>query len=89
MKIVLVLLALLAVALSFKVGAYDCPHNIEVQCIDDINKAFPVCEKAAREKGSDIPVDLDCMKYFAQMGEDCWPCICWIAQINKWKIAGC
>ncbi len=89
MKFVLVLLALLAVVLSFKVSDYDCPHTVEVQCIDDINKAFPVCEKAAREKGADIPVDLDCMKYFAQMGEDCWQCICWIAQINKWRIAGC
>jgi hypothetical protein len=56
---------------------------------DDINKAFPVCDKAAKEKGADVPADLNCLKYFASMGSDCWPCICWVAQINKWKIKGC
>ena len=25
----------------------DCPHDVEVLCIDDINKAYPICEKAA------------------------------------------
>jgi hypothetical protein len=29
------------------------------------------------------------LKYFAQMGSDCWGCICWVAQINKWKVFGC
>ena len=38
MKIILVLLALLALALSA-----DCPHDLEVRCIDDINKAYPIC----------------------------------------------
>lgn len=23
--------------------AHDCPHDLEVLCIDDINKAYPVC----------------------------------------------
>jgi hypothetical protein len=89
MKVLLFLLALLAVTMSFSLSAYDCPHDLEVHCIDDINKAYPICEKAAREKGADVPVDLDCLKYFATMGEDCWPCICWIGQINNWKILGC
>jgi hypothetical protein len=89
MKSLLVLFVLLAVAFAFKVPNYDCPHDLEVKCIDDINKAYPVCEKAASEKGRDVPVDLDCLKYFAQMGSDCWPCICWVAQINKWKVVGC
>lgn len=89
MKIVLLLLALIALACSFQLSDYDCPHDVEVRCIDDINKAYPICEKAAHEKGKDVPVDLDCMKYFAQMGEDCWSCICWIAKLNHWPIAGC
>jgi hypothetical protein len=25
----------------------ECPHDLEVRCIDDINKAYPICEKAA------------------------------------------
>ena len=35
-------------ALVGLVSAYDCPHDLEVKCIDDINKAYPVCEKAAQ-----------------------------------------
>ena len=89
MKQVLVVLLLVAIACSYQLTDYDCPHDKEVQCIDDINKAFAICEKAAHEKGADVPVDLDCMKYFAQMGEDCWDCICWIAEVQKVKIFGC
>ena len=74
MKVIVLVLALLALAL-----AHDCPHDLEVRCIDDINKAEPVCEKAAREKGADVPMDLDCFKYFSKMTQDCWPCICWVA----------
>ena len=59
---------------------HDCPHDLEVRCIDDINKAFPICEKAAKEKGADIPVDLECLKYFVSMEKDCWPCICWVCE---------
>ena len=89
MKAVLLLLALIALAASFHVSAHSCPHDKEVQCIDDINKAYAICEKAAHEKGKDVPVDLDCMKYFATMGEDCWECICWVAELNNVHIAGC
>jgi len=42
MKVILLVLAVLAFAF-----AADCPHDLEVRCIDDINKAYPVCEKAA------------------------------------------
>ena len=69
--------------------ADECPHDLEVRCIDDINKVYPICEKAAQEKGKDIPADLDCMKYATKMEKDCWPCICWIAEQEKWKIKGC
>ncbi len=84
------IIALVALALfAFLASTADCPHNLEVLGIDDINKAYPICEKAAHEKGADVPADLDCLKYFAQMDKDCWPCICWVAQINKWNIKGC
>ena len=43
MKILLVVLALLAVALSFSFSDAQCPHDLEVLCADDINKAFPIC----------------------------------------------
>ena len=88
MKLILVILALLALACCGGRNA-ECPHDLEVLCIDDINKAFPVCDKAAKEKGADVPADLNSLKYFASMGSDCWPCICWVAQINKWNIKGC
>ena len=87
MRFVVLLLALLAVAMTYETAS--CPHDLEVRCIDDINKAYPVCEKAAKEKGADIPVDLECLKYFASMEKDCWPCICWVAELNHWKIKGC
>ena len=89
MKQIIVLFVLVALACSFKFSDYECPHDKEVVCIEDINKAIPVCEKAAQEKGKDVPIDLDCMKYFAQMGEDCWDCICWVAQVQKITIFGC
>ena len=66
--------------LAAVVVAEECPHDLEVRCIDDINKAYPVCEKAAQEKGKDFPADLECMKYFTQMDKDCWPCICMVAE---------
>jgi hypothetical protein len=84
------LLALLGLAaLAAPAVAADCPHNLEVKCINDINAAYPICEKAAQEQGKDLPADLDCMKYLTQMDKDCWPCICYFAQVNKWKIKGC
>ena len=89
MKRILVLLVLVAIAFSFKFTDADCPHAQEVSCIDDINKAFPICEKAAHEKGADVPIDLECMKWFATVGEDCWNCICWIAKTQKLHIFGC
>ena len=88
MKVLILLLALVACSFSSIFDA-QCPHDLEVLCIDDINKAYPACEKAAHEKGKDIPADLDCLKYFANVSKDCWPCISWIASINKWKIKGC
>lgn len=89
MKFIAGLLALAGVATSFSFVNEECPHDVEVKCIDDINKAYPICEKAAEEKGKDIPADLECMKYFTQVDKDCWPCICLVAQEAKWKIKGC
>jgi hypothetical protein len=88
MKLVIVLLAILAL-FAVSVSAHDCPHDLEVRCIDDINKAYPICEKAAKEKGKDFDADLNCLKYFLSMEQDCWPCICWVAETQKWHIAGC
>jgi hypothetical protein len=44
MKVILLVLALLAVSLcqNFADDA-NCPHDLEVLCIDDINKAYPIC----------------------------------------------
>lgn len=86
MKLIVALAALVGIATA---ADANCPHDLEVLCIDDINKAYPDCEKAAREKGKDIPADLECMKYMAKVEKDCWPCICWVAQQEKWTIKGC
>ena len=93
MKVLIALLAVLLLVsceeMDLSVENHDCPHDLEVRCIDDINKAYPICEKAAKEKGADIPVDLECMKYFVQMEHDCFPCICWVAEQEHWHIKGC
>lgn len=85
----LALLGLVSLTAASYMPNDECPHELEVHCIDDINKAYPVCEKAAEEKGKDLPADLECMKYITQMEKDCWPCICLIAHINHWKVRGC
>jgi hypothetical protein len=38
MKLLLAISALLGLTI-----ANDCPHDLEVKCIDDINKAYPLC----------------------------------------------
>jgi hypothetical protein len=48
--------------------------------MNDINQSYKVCEKAAEEKGKDLPADLECMKYLATVEKDCWPCICFVAK---------
>ncbi len=35
-------------AVAGLVAAHNCPHDLEVLCIDDINKAYPVCQKASQ-----------------------------------------
>ena len=74
MKLLLAITAILGLA-----AANECPQDLEVKCIDDINKAYPICQKAAQEKGKDLPADLNCMKYLSTVEKDCWPCICWVA----------
>lgn len=37
------LLALLGLATVAANAADECPHDLEVLCIDDINKAYPIC----------------------------------------------
>ena len=90
MKYILAILALLGLAtIAVAAPADECPHNLEVLCIDDINKAYPICEKSAQEKGKDIPADIECLKYFTSMEKDCWPCICFVAKKKAWKFRGC
>ena len=43
MKVIALLLVLLAIVTVNSYAAHDCPHDLEVRCIDDINKAYPVC----------------------------------------------
>jgi len=74
-------LVLGVVALASFVSANNqCPETRQVQCVDDIREAYPYCEKAAEAKGKDFVADLHCMKYFYSVEQDCWPCICFIAE---------
>jgi hypothetical protein len=46
MKQLLIVFLLLAIAFSAQLAtltAHQCPHDKEVLCIDDINKAYAVC----------------------------------------------
>ena len=80
----LMLAVLLVAVLSFNLNEArprddpTCPHDKEVNCVHDFNVALAKCQEAAKEKGV-IP-ELECLKYFAQMGEDCWECICFFAK---------
>ena len=76
-------------AAEIRIHSDECPHDVEVTCIDDINKVYAPCEKAAKEHGVDLPADLECLKYLLQTEKDCWPCICLVAETNHWKIKGC
>lgn len=67
----------------------QCTETLQVECIDDIRAAFPICKKAAEEKGKDTAADLACMKYFNKMKPECWPCICFVAHQEHLDIKGC
>ena len=52
MKVLIALLAVLLLVSCEEMDisifeAHDCPHDLEVRCIDDINKGYPICKKAA------------------------------------------
>lgn len=81
------LLAGLASLLSLVSADDDCPEDKQVDCVDDVRAAYPVCKKAAET--TDIPATLECMKYYAKMKSACWPCICMIAHEEHFKIQGC
>ncbi len=51
--------------------------------------AFQICDKAAKEKGSDQQADIECIKYFLTAKADCFPCICQIAKNEGYDIKGC
>lgn len=87
MKTILFVLCLLGLALSFKDNT--CPETLQIKCVDDIRAGYPVCQKAAEAGGSDMIADLNCLKYFNQMKADCWPCICFVADLDHIKVKGC
>ena len=88
MKLLLAVAALVGVAVSSDLQE-DCSWTLELKCATDINNAYKLCEKAAEEKGKDIPADLECMKYLTEVEKDCWPCICYVAEKKEWKVKGC
>ena len=79
----------LAAFIGLTLADNDCPETKQIQCVDDVRDAYPVCQKAAQAGGSDMIADLTCMKYYNKMKGDCWPCICMIAELDGLKIKGC
>ena len=79
-------LALFSVA---ALAADDCPVDRETQCVDEFQVALPYCKKAAQAQGKDFDADINCVKYFYQTEQECWPCICFIAHKENLKIRGC
>lgn len=80
MRVLVWLLLLSLVTIGCSVDP-KCGDKEQIECQADINKAYPVCKKAAETKGKDVPVNIDCMKYFAQTTQECWACICWVAKL--------
>lgn len=70
-------------------AADDCPVDRETKCADDFQVALPYCKKAAESHIKDFDADLNCIKYFYQSEQECWPCICYIAHKENLKIKGC
>jgi hypothetical protein len=61
---------ILSLASLFLLGALaadDCPVDREEKCVDDFQKVFPYCKKAAETKGADFDADINCLKYSTQM----------------------
>ena len=74
---------------SAALTADDCPVDRETQCVDDFQQALPSCKKAAEAHMKDFDADLNCMKYSYQTEQECWPCICYIAEKENIKLRGC
>ena len=87
MRTIILIVCFLGLALALRDNT--CPESKQVRCADDIRAAYPVCQKAAQEGGSDIVADLNCIKYFNTMKADCWPCICWVAEQDHVQVKGC
>ena len=48
----------LAAFIGLTLADNDCPENKQIQCVDDVREAYPVCQKAAQAGGSDMIADL-------------------------------
>lgn len=79
----------LAALVGLAIADNTCPEEKQVSCVDDIKTAYPICQKAAQAGGSDMVADLACLKYYSKMRDDCWPCICKVAELDGLKIKGC
>ena len=84
-----IILAVIAALVT--VGAADdqCPEDMQISCVDDFRAAYEPCKKAAESGGADLPATLKCLKYYAKMRGDCWPCICMVAKAEKIHVQGC
>jgi hypothetical protein len=76
-------------ALMLAAFSQACTEPLEVQCVDNIVGAIKPCEEAAKEKGSDHNVDIDCIRHASGLRAVCWPCVCKVAKDNNVTVIGC
>ena len=70
-------------------GEDKCTTEHEQKCYDSFMTAIPYCKKAEESHGRDYDADLNCLKYFYSIDQECVPCICQIANRESLKVRGC
>ena len=73
----------------YVMGEEKCTTDHEQKCYDSFITAIPYCKKAEESHGKDYDADINCLKYFYSVDQECWPCICQIAKLESLKVRGC
>ena len=90
MRVIVVVLALLALASTFSVNPkHECPEKQQVKCIDDIRAGEPTCEDFIKGGGSDISKLLKCLTYVQKAQADCLDCFCEIVESLGFQVKAC
>ena len=90
MKIIVVVLALLALSAAFDMNPKrECPEEKQVKCLDDIRAGEPSCEDFIKSGGTDIAKLLKCLTYVQTAQADCLDCFCEIVEALGFQVKAC